>query len=70
MFDPVSDDDTRLVAAAEKVLRENRLPPKHTVGAAVIRGSGRVYTGVNLEATGYGPLCSSPCSWIAERLES
>jgi len=48
-----------LISAATDVLQKNYHPVKHTVGAAVRCGSGRVYTGVNPEACGYG-CCAEP----------
>ena len=58
-FEPVGEDDRRLVKAAEDVLERSFRPERHTVGAAVLAGSGRIYTGVNVEACGYGP-CAEP----------
>jgi cytidine deaminase len=58
-FEPLNDQDRRLIAAASDVLDRNYRPVRHTVGAAVLAGSGRVYTGVNVEACGYGP-CAEP----------
>ena len=58
-FEPLDERDHRLIAAARDVLRQNYQPVRHTVGAAVLAGSGRVYTGVNVEACGYGP-CAEP----------
>lgn len=59
VFRPLSAEDRRLIEAAEDVLRRNYRPELHTVGAAVLCGSGRVYSGVNVEACGYGP-CAEP----------
>jgi cytidine deaminase len=58
-FNSLDTEDKRLIEAATDVLQKNYHPEKHTVGAAVRCGSGRVYTGVNLEACGYGP-CAEP----------
>jgi cytidine deaminase len=58
-FEALDEQDRRLIAAARDVLRRNYQPVRHTVGAAVLAGSGRVYTGVNVEACGYGP-CAEP----------
>lgn len=51
--------DHRLIEAARDVLRRNYRAARHTVGAAVLCASGRIYTGVNVEACGYGP-CAEP----------
>lgn len=58
-FEPLDERDHQLIAAARDVLHRNYQPVRHTVGAAVLAGSGRVYTGVNVEACGYGP-CAEP----------
>ncbi|MGD0091244.1 MAG: cytidine deaminase [Planctomycetota bacterium] len=52
-------EDEKLIAAARAVLRRNYHPVRHSVGAAVLCASGRVYTGINVEACGYGP-CAEP----------
>jgi cytidine deaminase len=56
---PLTPDDRQLLRAARDVLRRNYRPGRHTVGAAVRAGSGKVYVGVNVEACGYGP-CAEP----------
>lgn len=48
-----------LIAAAAEVLRKNYHPIKHSVGAAVLCASGQIYTGVNVESSGYG-VCAEP----------
>jgi cytidine deaminase len=58
-FEPLDEQDHQLIAAAVDVLHRNYRPGRHTVGAAMLAGSGRVYTGVNIEACGYGP-CAEP----------
>jgi cytidine deaminase len=58
-FGALDEKDQALIAAAREVLRRNYRPVRHTVGAAVLAGSGRTYTGVNVEACGYGP-CAEP----------
>jgi cytidine deaminase len=58
-FEPLDKRDRELIEAARDVLRRSYRPVRHTVGAAVRAGSGRVYTGVNVEACGYGP-CAEP----------
>ena len=52
-------EDRRLIEAARDVLRRNYRPSRHTVGAAVLCPSGRIYAGVNVEACAYGP-CAEP----------
>lgn len=51
--------DMELVQAAVEVIRRNFDEGKHTVGAAVLCSSGKIYTGVNLDTVGYGP-CAEP----------
>src|SRR3990172_5905140 len=58
-FDALDASDEGLIEAARDVLRRNYHPSRHTVGAAVLCGSGRIYAGVDVEATGYGP-CAEP----------
>jgi cytidine deaminase len=57
--EPLDAGDLKLVEAARDVLRRSYAAPRHTVGAAVLAASGRVYVGVNVEACGYGP-CAEP----------
>jgi len=52
-------EDDELIAAARDVLRRNYHKERHSVGAAVLCGSGRIYAGINVEACGYGP-CAEP----------
>ena len=58
-FGEIGPDDARLIEAARETLGRAYRPGRHTVGAAVRGGSGRIYTGVNVEACGYGP-CAEP----------
>jgi len=58
-FLPLDPEDQRLIEAAREVLQRNYCPPRHTVGAAVLCASGHIYTGINVEACGYGP-CAEP----------
>ena len=51
--------DRELIRLARGVLRRRYRAGRHTVAAAVLGPSGRVYTGVNVEACGYGP-CAEP----------
>jgi cytidine deaminase len=48
-----------LIDAATEVLRKNYDAVRHSVGAAVLCASGRIYTGINVEASGYG-VCAEP----------
>ncbi len=45
--------------AAVEVLQKNAHPVKHSVGAAILCASGRIYTGINIESSGYG-VCAEP----------
>ncbi len=58
-FHRINADDRKLIDAAREALKRAYLPGRHTVGAAVLCPSGRVYVGVNVEACGYGP-CAEP----------
>ncbi len=48
-----------LFDAAVDVLRKNAHPVRHSVGAAVLCASGKIYTGINIETSGYG-VCAEP----------
>jgi len=48
-----------LFDAAVDVLRKNAHPVRHSVGAAVLCASGKIYTGINIESSGYG-VCAEP----------
>lgn len=48
-----------LLDAAIEVLRRNEHPVRHSVGAAVLCASGQIYTGINIESSGYG-VCAEP----------
>lgn len=52
-------DDEKLIDEAIAVIKRNYAEPRHTVGAAVLCASGKIYTGVNIESCGYGP-CAEP----------
>jgi cytidine deaminase len=52
-------DDKKLIEEAIAVIKRNYAEPRHTVGAAVLCASGKIYTGVNIESCGYGP-CAEP----------
>lgn len=58
-LEPLDERDRELVAAAEDVLGRNYRAGRHTVGAALRAVSGEIYTGINVEACGYGP-CAEP----------
>lgn len=55
----IDQTDRDLIRAASEVLEKNFQDPRHTVGAAVLCSSGKVYQGVNIESCGYGP-CAEP----------
>ncbi len=55
----IQEEDKRLIEAAVDVIRRNFRDERHTVGAAVLCGSGRTYVGVNIDTCGYGP-CAEP----------
>jgi cytidine deaminase len=57
--DRITPADRELIAAASAVLRRCYRKGRHTVGSAVRCPSGKIYTGVNVEACGYGP-CAEP----------
>lgn len=58
-FLSLNDDDRKLIVTASELLRKRYNPSKHTVASVVLCGSGRVYTGVNIESSGIGP-CAEP----------
>lgn len=58
-YSEIDQTDKDLIKAAIEVLERNYIYPRHTVGAAVLCSSGKVYTGVNIESVGYGP-CAEP----------
>jgi cytidine deaminase len=55
----ITSTDRLLVQAAIEVLSRNYREERHTVGAAVLCPSGKIYVGVNVESCGYGP-CAEP----------
>jgi len=55
----LDDQDRELIAAAAAVLERNYDSERHTVGAAVLTGSGNTYAAVNVDSVGYGP-CAEP----------
>lgn len=58
-YHEITPHDHHLVQAAIDVISRNFRDERHTVGAAVLCASGKVYTGVNVESCGYGP-CAEP----------
>lgn len=56
---PLAANDRSLIAAARDALRRRYRPHHHSVGAAVRTASGRVYAGINLDASPHGP-CAEP----------
>jgi len=56
---PLDETDHALLAAARETLLRAYHEERHTVGAAIRAASGRVYTGVNIEACAAGP-CAEP----------
>lgn len=55
----LDSQDQQLIEAASAVLEQNFDAERHTVGAAVLTGSGKIYSAVNVESVGYGP-CAEP----------
>jgi len=51
----IDDADRELIRAATEVIARNYEKERHTVGAAVLCGSGKIYPGVNVESCAYGP---------------
>ncbi len=55
----IDDKDRELIKIASEVINRNYTDPRHTVAAAVLCSSGKIYAGVNIESCGYGP-CAEP----------
>ena len=55
----LDSQDHELIEAASAALERNFDAERHTVGAAVLTGSGKIYSAVNVESVGYGP-CAEP----------
>jgi cytidine deaminase len=51
--------DRQVLQAAIDVIARNFRDERHSVGAAVLCASGKIYAGVNVESCGYGP-CAEP----------
>jgi cytidine deaminase len=47
---PLTKTDQELIEAATSVIRQNYVPGKHHVGAAIRGKSGRIFAGVHLES--------------------
>jgi cytidine deaminase len=59
MLQAITAQDRKLIEAAKRIIRKNYRKKRHSVGAAVLCGSGKIYAGVNVESCGYGP-CAEP----------
>jgi len=55
----IDSNDEKLIEVARDVLRKRYRLVRHTVAAAVLCDSGKIYTGINIEACGYG-TCAEP----------
>jgi cytidine deaminase len=55
----ITEKDHLLIQAAIEVVTKNYREERHTVGAAVLCASGKIYAGVNVDSCGYGP-CAEP----------
>jgi len=58
-FQELDEQDRELIALASAAIRQAWRTDRHSVGAAVLAGSGKAYTGVNVESCAYGP-CAEP----------
>ncbi len=56
---PLDQADEKLIRAAATVIEKNYREGRHTVGAAVLASSGKIYVGVNIDTCAYGP-CAEP----------
>jgi cytidine deaminase len=54
-FDKLNQADLELIEAAVKVLKSNFHPRKHQAGCALRTASGKIYSAVSVESSGYGP---------------
>lgn len=59
MYKKIDSEDQKLIEAAVEVLRRNYQEPRHTVGAAILTESGKIYAAINVDSCGYGP-CAEP----------
>ena len=55
----LNDLDRELIAAAEETLQRCYHPERHTVAASARSRTGKIYSGINIEACAYGP-CAEP----------
>ncbi len=55
----ITEKDRELVQAAVEIVSKHYREERHTVGAAVLCASGKMYSAVNVESVGYGP-CAEP----------
>src|SRR5262249_42801705 len=51
--------DQALIKAATEVLEKNFHPVRHSVGAAVLGSSERIYAAINVKASWYGPCAET-----------
>ena len=58
-YNELNNEDQKVMAAAIEVIRQNYDGIHHSVGAAVLCSSGKMFSGVNVESCGYGP-CAEP----------
>src|SRR5260370_39121105 len=65
---PLGQEEEKLMRAAAAVIERNYRKDRHTVGAAVLASSGKIYSGVNIDTCGYGP-CAEPIA-IGEAITS
>jgi cytidine deaminase len=49
-YEPLTKADHELIEAAKAVIRDNYVPGRHHVGAAIRGKSGRIFVGVHLES--------------------
>lgn len=54
-FKKLDQNDLELIKAAVEVLKANFHPKKHQIGCALRTETGKIYTAVNIESSGYGP---------------
>jgi cytidine deaminase len=71
MVSKISAKTTSLVLKASQVLRKSYSPySKYSVGAAILAGNGKIYTGTNVENSSYGAtICaerSAICAAISD----
>ncbi len=59
VYEEIDASDRELIETAADVIRQNHRNGRHSVGAAVRGASGKVYVGVDVETTAYGP-CAEP----------